>query len=395
MFKCQPGYTLRKIKGTCYLLPYGQQIADQKKGLILNDTSAFLWNALQHTEGADPQQLVEMLARTYQPDETYFPELLTDVTDFLTQFTSMGIITESLHPLSSQPTAFMVIAGICIKLYGSPELISDCFKPFYTEFPDNNATVSDDDTTQEIELVTTPPPARCYGQVLLKNSEMTIFENSDRYVVLFPQMQNIYEAHMRKDGSYVRIYCHPAATGLNVENLFHAIRLFFLFIAQKNGLFAIHSASVLYQGKAWLFSGHSGMGKSTHTALWHELFHTPYINGDLNLLGLRDNRIIVYGIPWCGTSEIFTVEEYELGGIVLLGRDPQTDHLEELAPSEKILRVMQRMISPAWKERQLSENLFFAEEIADHVPVLHFLCTKNPSAAHTMKHAIDQLEETL
>ena len=54
---------------------------------------------------------------------------------------------------------------------------------------------------------------------------------------------------------------------------------------------------------------------------------------------------------------------------------------------------MQRMISPAWTERQLSENLFFAEGIADRVPVLHLLCTKNASAACVMKNAIDQLEE--
>lgn len=327
MFKCQPGYTLRKIKGINYLLPYGQQIADLKKGFVLNETSTFLWNVLQHHESAEPQQLAEILARTYQLDES-----------------------------------------------------------FYHEF-------SDDDTSQEIELVTTPPPSRCYGQVLLQNSEMTVFENPDRYVVLFPQMQNLYEAHMLKDGTYVRVYCHPQVSETNIENLFHAIRLFFLFTAQRNGLFAIHSASVLYQGKAWLFSGHSGMGKSTHTALWHELFDTPYLNGDLNLLGLHKDHIIAYGIPWCGTSGIFTAEAYELGGIILLGRDLQTDYLEELNPSEKILRVMQRMISPAWTERQLSENLFFAGEIADRVPVLHLLCTKNFSAACVMKNTIDQLEE--
>ena len=385
MFRCQPGFTLRKIKDTCYLLPYGQQIADQKKGFVLNDTSVFLWNALQHNEGASPRQLTDLLVRTYQLDETLFPELLNDVKDFLVQLTGLGMITEDLHLISSQPSASMIIAGIPIKLYGPEELLSECFKPFYKDFSDN--------AEQNIELVTAPPASRYYEQILLQNSEMTIFENSDRYIVLFPQMKNIYEAHMLKDGSYVRIYCNPLATDLNIENLFHAIRLFFLFLAQKNGLFAIHSASILYQKKAWLFSGHSGMGKSTHTALWHELWDIPYLNGDLNLLGLQDDHIIVYGIPWCGTSGIFTTRQYELGGIVLLGRDTQTDHLEELSPSEKILRVMQRMISPSWKELQLSQNLSFAEEIADHVPVLHFLCTKNPSAAHTMKAAIDQLED--
>ena len=385
MFRCQPGFTLRKIKDTCYLLPYGQQIADQKKGFVLNDTSVFLWNALQHNEGASPRQLTELLVRTYQLDETLFPEFLNDVKDFLVQLTGLGMITEDFHLISSQPSASMIIAGIPIKLYGPEELFSECFKPFYKDFSDN--------AEQNIELVTAPPASRYYEQILLQNSEMTIFENSDRYIVLFPQMKNIYEAHMLKDGSYVRIYCNSLATDLNIENLFHAIRLFFLFIAQKKGLFAIHSASILYQEKAWLFSGHSGMGKSTHTALWHELWDIPYLNGDLNLLGLQDDHIIVYGIPWCGTSGIFTTRQYELGGIVLLGRDTQTDHLEELSPSEKILRVMQRMISPSWKELQLSQNLSFAEEIADHVPVLHFLCTKNPSAAHTMKAAIDQLED--
>ena len=73
------------------------------------------------------------------------------------------------------------------------------------------------------------------------------------------------------------------------------------------------------------------MGKSTHTALWHELFDTPYLNGDLNLLGLDKDHIIAYGIPWCGTSGIFTAEAYELGGIILLGRDLQTDYLEGMA----------------------------------------------------------------
>lgn len=167
--------------------------------------------------------------------------------DFLTQLTGLGMITEDFHPISKEPSGSMVIAGITMKLYGPRELFSKCFEPFYKKFsaePD-----------QILELITAPPASRCYEQVLLQNSEMTIFENSDRYVVLFPQMQNIYEAHMLKDGSYVRIHCHAQATELNTDNLFHAIRLFFLFIAQKNGLFAIHSASILYHDKAWLFPG--------------------------------------------------------------------------------------------------------------------------------------------
>lgn len=55
--------------------------------------------------------------------------------------------------------------------------------------------------------------------------------------------------------------------------------------------------------------------------IWHfgkKLFDTPFLNGDLNLIGKEGDQFVVYGIPWCGTSEIFTVEKKELGGIVLL-----------------------------------------------------------------------------
>lgn len=198
---------------------------------------------------------------------------------------------------------------------------------------------------------------------------------------------------MTLDGSYVQFYCTPETSDLARENIFHAVRLFFLFIAQQHGKFAIHSASILYKEKAWLFSGHSGMGKSTHTSMWHEFLQTPYLNGDLNLLGIENDRIMVYGIPWCGTSEIYTTVNYELGGIILLGRDPEKDFLKELTPSERVIRVMQRMISPSWKERCFSRNLDFAGDIAEHVPVLYLLCTKNPSAVYTIQKEIDRLED--
>lgn len=134
-------------------------------------------------------------------------------------------------------------------------------------------------------------------------------------------MSNIHQVHMSLDGSYVRFYCTPETSESAQENIFHATLALFPGLLHKSiGKFAIHSASILYKEKAGLFSGHSGMGKSTHTQMWHDLLQTPYLNGDLNLLGWESGKIIVYGIPWCGTSGIYTTTDHELGGIVLLGR---------------------------------------------------------------------------
>lgn len=124
--------------------------------------------------------------------------------------------------------------------------------------------------------------------------------------------------------------------------------------------------------------------------MWHEQLGVPYLNGDLNLIGRKDGKMVVCGIPWCGTSEIYTTGDYELGGIVLLGRDTK-DHVEPLIMYEKIMRVMQRMISPVWKEELLEKNLEIAKVIAKEVPVLHLFCTKEISAVETVKEEIDRL----
>lgn len=43
----QEGYLLQKIGNTHYLLPYGQKIADQQRGMELNETARILWEALE------------------------------------------------------------------------------------------------------------------------------------------------------------------------------------------------------------------------------------------------------------------------------------------------------------------------------------------------------------
>lgn len=382
MIKRQEGYVLKKIRGVRYLLPYGQKIADQKRGIILNETGEILWNLLEKPKKRE--KLAEELAAIYEINDEEKAELAKDVEAFVSQLLGMGILREELKEEGVPFYRCMKIAGMQIRLCGPAEVFPEEFGAFYCE----EECVVD----QVIEVKIAVPVEKQNGKVLIRNKELSIYEYEDGYVLLFEQMRNILEARMTKDGSYVRVYCRMPQDATEKENLFHAIRHFFLYRAQQKGFFAIHSASILYRDKAWLFSGHSGMGKSTHTALWHESAGTPYVNGDLNLIGEEDGKMKVYGIPWCGTSGIYTTKTYDLGGIVLLGRDV-TDHLEELDEVEKIVRVMQRMISPAWTAEQMNRNLEFAEKITEQNPVYYLKCTKNPSAVEPIKEKIDQTED--
>lgn len=226
------------------------------------------------------------------------------------------------------------------------------------------------------------------GSVIVRTPELIIMELTDKYIFLFPQAPQILEASMSKDAKTVRFNCRPPYDNDFRENLFHAVRLGFLYLAQLHDMAVIHSASVLYRDKVWLFSGHSGMGKSTHTNLWHELLGAPIINGDLNLITFQNDVPVVCGIPWCGTSGICDPADYELGGIILLGQAP-IDRIEELTEDKKRLLINQRFISPFWNEEMLSKNLDLAGRLGDKIMICRLHCTKNKTAVDTIKARID------
>ena len=130
IFKCQPGYTLRQIENDSYLLPYGQQIADQKKGLLLNETSVFLWRNLQERGSSTAEQLAAALTSYYQIPDASFSSVVTDVNDWIHQLCQLGMLTASLHSVPEDASCCLSIAGLILHLYDPSDLVSASFDAF-------------------------------------------------------------------------------------------------------------------------------------------------------------------------------------------------------------------------------------------------------------------------
>ncbi|MBE5864815.1 MAG: PqqD family protein [Lachnospiraceae bacterium] len=374
-------YTLTEIAGVPYLLPYGQMVADHKPGIRLNETGIFLWKLLEQEHSVE--ELVRLCADSYEiTDSQELRELTVDIKEFVTGLCQRNILVDdSLEPYPFTHEKYLCIAGLTTKLIGPEEAFSHQFDAFCTS--------SCAEINQTIRIHIGEPGIKPNGTVLLRNEELVVMEQPEHYILLFPASPKIIEASLSKNGKFAEIYCMPPYTDLFREELFHAIRLVWLYLAQKNSMMAIHSASILYQGKAWLFSGPSGTGKSTHTTLWNKHWGAPILNGDLNLLSLENGQPVIHGIPWCGTSGISDSKTYPLGGIVLLKKAP-TDYVEKLPDDHRTLSVMNRFISPLWTKDMLRQNLNFATTLSEKILICRLNCTKEKSAAETMKSYIEE-----
>ncbi len=382
-------YTLQYIDNIPYLIPFGQGISDHIPSILLNKTSVMIWDAINVYE--TNEEIVSHLIQTFQPDnENEKIELENDIKQFMKHLEMYNIFdNQSFHvlvPYKTKNIAFH-IAGISMLYIGLESLFSENFAPF----------LSSEESMPEITIYTslTLPHFKSVGTILVRSDDITICENDNEYIFIMNTYQYVKECHLSKDDTTCVLYHNellPDNYKTAKEEVFHTIRFIFLYIAQRHNMFVIHSASILYKDKAWLFSASSGTGKSTHTALWKNLYHTPCINGDLNLLAITDTHVEVRGIPWCGTSGISDNKTYPLGGIILLKQHP-IDKIQSLTQAEKILYTMQRFISPTWTKQMVQKNLNAACFISKHAMITRLLCTKESSSAQLIHAEIDKYKE--
>ena len=378
--KRNPCYTLQRINNTPYLLPFGQAIAEHKRSVAINETGEVLWHLLEQDYSFE--ELVAQAASYYELSWEQTAGLSADIRTFVDHLFREGILLEGSIGFSRKETSlFLRIADMTLQIDGPVDKLQGLLPDF--EIPDPH------DLADMRVVLTMKKQAPTGGTVLLHTPHLRITECAASFEMEFPSNQCVKQLSLAKNGKLaVYRYVH-AEKAVGREEFFHALRQSFLYLAWQRNMLVLHSASILYQGKAYLFSGHSGMGKSTHVNLWHTLHHTPILNGDLNLIQNTRKGPVVKGIPWCGTSGITDSGTYPLGGIILLSRDV-TDHVEELSPEERILSVSKRLISPAWTEALFQKNLCLTKEIVSETMVCRLFCTKEPTAAHVMKRYLDE-----
>lgn len=148
------------------------------------------------------------------------------------------------------------------------------------------------------------------------------------------------------------------------------------------GGFYLHASAVVVDGRAYLFSGNSGVGKSTHTRLWlGEFPGSRIINDDKPALRRIDGVWYAYGTPWCGKDGINRNERAPVAGVCFL---KQADHnaIRRLDSFEAMQRILSQTIYLVHKTSILDRLLGHLELFLKEVPIYELQNRPEPQAAH-------------
>jgi hypothetical protein len=106
--------------------------------------------------------------------------------------------------------------------------------------------------------------------------------------------------------------------------LSYFIMMSFCFASVAYHTLTMHASVIEYQGKALLFLGKSGTGKSTHSSLW--LKYVPgaiLLNDDNPIVRLMpDGHVMAYGSPWSGKTPCYRNRKVPVCAFVRLRQAP-------------------------------------------------------------------------
>lgn len=143
------------------------------------------------------------------------------------------------------------------------------------------------------------------------------------YVELAPscQMDPVCWLKCSQDFSEACLQLDELFFSYSVNN---SVMLLFAFRAALFGsTLEMHSSVVVNGGKAYMFLGNSGTGKSTHSALWiKNVPGTFLLNDDDPVLRIINGKAIAHGTPWSGKTPCYRNESYPVGAIVRLRQAP-------------------------------------------------------------------------
>lgn len=204
------------------------------------------------------------------------------------------------------------------------------------------------------------------------------YRNEESYAVSYmetPQLVQIQYLHNGEKwlGSLMSCFSHMGFE----ETLLNNDRMIF------------HSACIETPYGGIVFTGPSGIGKSTQADLWHMLEGSTIINGDRTILYQKDKCWYGSGSPYAGSSNYYVNRQVPIRAVVSL-EQADTCTIRRLNPIESFKKLYAGMVVNSWDSKYVSKICDMCQQFVEDVPVYHLACTPDMEAVKTLKKELEK-----
>lgn len=135
--------------------------------------------------------------------------------------------------------------------------------------------------------------------------------------------------------------------------------------------FLMHGAVVSVDGAAYLFSGRSGTGKTTHIKKWIDNAAGSFIvNGDKPLIAVKPEGVFACGTPWRGKEYFGENTIVPLRSIVLMERNEE-NIITEISFKTAFPKLLEQTYRPD-NDQKMRKTLDLLNRLKGKVSFYHF-----------------------
>jgi hypothetical protein len=303
---------------------------------------------------------------------------------------AFAIQTEQMVSMYSIPnlkaSSFTVtIAGVTIKVKAEQKvIISERFLPFLTEN-------EPDFTADFVEVQTlTEPTEKC----VFEQPSLAVYRGeSGDFVRFFNDASNNKQNYAVGIYDFKNKYCKIEYLPQGKKFLAESGNCFFHLAWETMLLFEdsliLHASSVVTDKGAILFSGASGIGKSTQAQLWCDYEDAQLLNGDQTILNKANGVWIAHGSPYAGSSRCYVNDSAPIIAVVALEKSPFS-FVRRLTEPQAFRKIYSGLTVNGWDAECVNKSCDITMDLISDVPVYNLSCTPDKEAVDTLKSILDK-----
>lgn len=214
-------------------------------------------------------------------------------------------------------------------------------------------------------------------------------QDNNAYRILVLAEGKIPCAFIKSDSERKRFNIATRGTKSDMTfGLNNALMVIYTLCSAGHDTLLMHSSVVENNGKAYMFLGVSGSGKSTHSDMW--VAHIPgstLVNDDNPVLRIApDGTPTMYGSPWSGKRPVYLNVHYPIGGFATIEKNKENKIHKESIPNA--FGILLSSCSTMKFDKEVHMKICgTVSKVLEKVPVHTLYCRPDAEAAEVSSNA--------